>query len=52
MDGDGIAETRMVKFDRSELKALLSVGKATLTLTGEVGDTPFEGSDTIKVVSE
>ena len=46
---DGILE-RMVKFDRVEVIALLSVVEATLTITGEVSDTPFEGSDTIRVI--
>ena len=50
-DEDGILE-RMVKFDRTEVMALLSVGEATLTITGEVNDTPFEGSDTIRVIDE
>jgi len=48
---DGILE-RMVKFDRAEVIALLSVGEATLTITGEVNSTPFEGSDTIRVIEE
>ncbi len=51
-DGDGTTETRMVKFDRQAVIALLSVGEATLTITGEVNSTRFEGSDTIKVVCE
>jgi len=50
-DEDGVAD-RMVKFDRAELMALLSVGEATLTITGEVNDTPFEGSDTIEVIGK
>ncbi|NIO38196.1 hypothetical protein GTO27_10930, partial [Candidatus Bathyarchaeota archaeon] len=48
---DGILE-RMVKFDRAEVMALLSVGEATLTITGKVNDTTFEGSDTIRVISK
>jgi hypothetical protein len=47
-DTDGIPDL-MVKFDRAEVMALLSVGEATLTITGEVDGTPFEGSDTIRV---
>ena len=48
-DGDGILE-RMVKFDRSAVQAILSVGdEVEITVTGEVGGTPFEGSDTIRV---
>ena len=41
----------MVKFDRASLIDLLSVGKPTLTITGEVDGTPFEGTDTIKVIA-
>ena len=50
-DGDGIPE-RMVKFDRSEVVAILSLGAAVeLTVTGELTDgTLFEGSDTIRVI--
>jgi hypothetical protein len=47
-DGDGIPDL-LVKFDRAEVMALLSVGEATLTITGEVAGTPFEGSDTVRV---
>lgn len=41
----------MVKFDRSEVAAILSPGDAVeLTVTGELTDgTSFEGSDTIRV---
>ncbi len=46
---DGILE-RMVKFDKAEVMALLSVGEATLTITGEVNGTSFEGSDSIRVI--
>ncbi len=46
---DGILE-RMVKFDKAEVMALLSVGEATLTITGEVDGILFEGSDTIRVI--
>jgi len=38
-----------VRFDRTEVMALLSVGEATLTITGEVNGTPFEASGTIRV---
>ena len=50
-DEDGILE-RMVKFDRAEVMALLSVGEATLTITGKVKGTPFEGSDTVRVLGK
>lgn len=33
-------------------KHACSIGKATLTITGEVNDIPFEGSDTIRVIDE
>ena len=46
---DGILE-RMVKFDKAEVMALPSVGETTLTITGEVNGTPFEGSDSIRVI--
>ena len=47
-DEDGILE-RMVKFDRAGVMALLGVGEATLTITGEVNGTKFEGSDSVRV---
>jgi len=46
---DGILE-RMVKFDKAEVMALPNVGEATLTITGEVNDTSFEASDSIRVI--
>ncbi len=49
-DEDGILE-RMVKFDKAEVMASLSVGETTLAITGEVNGTPFEGSDSIRVIS-
>lgn len=48
-DTDGIPDL-MVKFDRQELIAILSVGEAKLTITGEVNGSPFEGTDTINVI--
>lgn len=49
-DNDGIPDL-MIKFDRTALIAWLSVGEATLLITGEAnGKTPFEGSDTIRVI--
>lgn len=48
-DTDGIPDL-MVKFDRQDLIAILSVGKAILTITGEVNDVSFEGTDTIIVI--
>ena len=50
-DDDGVLDL-MVKFDRQEVIALLSVDDATLTITGEVNGTHFEGSDTIRVIGE
>ena len=47
-DGDSVPDL-MVGFDRAEVMALLGVGEATLTVTGEVNGAPFEGSDTIKI---
>jgi len=51
-DDDGIPDL-MVKFNRQDVIALLSAGEATLTITGQLVDgTPFEGSDTIRVIGE
>ena len=51
-DDDDIPDL-MVKFDREELIPLLEVGDAELTVAGELTDgTPFEGSDTIRVIDE
>lgn len=50
-DKDGVLDL-MVRFKRAEVMALLSGGEATLTITGKVGDTPFEGSDIIRVIEE
>lgn len=50
-DEDGIPDL-MVKFDRASVIDLLSVGEATLTITGEVNGIPFEGNDTIRVIDE
>jgi hypothetical protein len=47
-DGDGALE-RMVKFPHAEVASGLSPGDVTLTVTGEVNGTLFEGSDTIRV---
>ena len=53
-DEDGIPDL-MVKFDRAQvialLMALLSVDEATLTITGEANEIPFEGTDTIRVIN-
>ncbi len=49
-DNNGIPDL-MVKFDRTAVIAFLSVGEATLMITGEVnGRTPFEGTDAIRVI--
>jgi hypothetical protein len=48
-DENGILE-RMVKFDKAEVTASLSAAEAILTITGEVNGTPFEGSDSIRVI--
>ena len=50
-DEAGISDL-MVKFDRQDLIDILSAGEATLTITGKVNDTPFEGSDTIRVIGK
>jgi hypothetical protein len=52
-DDDGVADL-MVKFDRSAVQKILEVGDAVeVTVTGQLTDgTPFEGSDTIRVISQ
>lgn len=50
-DNDGVLEL-MVKFDRAAAQAPLSVGEATLTITGTVNGVPFKGSDTIRVIDQ
>ena len=49
-DADGVSDL-MVRFDRQDVIALLSVGEATLTITGKINETPFEGIDTIRVTN-
>ncbi len=51
-DDDGISDL-MVKFDRQALIEYLdgATGDVTLRVKGEVAETPFEGEDTITVVS-
>lgn len=49
-DGDGIKDL-MVKFDRKEVIGILDTGEAVeITITGMVGETPFEGSDIVNVI--
>ena len=54
-DGDGVLE-RMVKFNRTEVASWICIdlgieyGNVTLTITGEADGTPFEGTDTVKVL--
>jgi len=53
-DGDGVQDL-MVKFNRAMVKDLIlsegiTYGNVTLTITGIVAGTPFEGSDSIRVI--
>jgi len=50
-NGNGVLE-RMVKFDRQKVIEILSPGvTVTLTVAGQLSDgTPFEGSDTIRII--
>ncbi|MFQ5621745.1 MAG: hypothetical protein ACE5FT_07995 [Candidatus Nanoarchaeia archaeon] len=48
---DGILEL-MVKFDRQDIIAIVSIGNVSLIITGKVNGTPFEGTDTIRVIDE
>jgi parallel beta-helix repeat protein len=41
----------MVKFSRSAVQQLLSVGKVELTVTGEVNGISFEGRDNIRIIN-
>ncbi|MBA7688959.1 hypothetical protein ES703_97449 [subsurface metagenome] len=51
-DGDGTVDL-MVKFDRAAMQGILQVGDVEITVTGELNDgTPFEGSDTIRVINK
>jgi len=49
-DRDGIPD-RMVKFSRSDIQALKSPGEFQAVVIGEVAGMPFQGSDTIWVIS-
>jgi hypothetical protein len=52
-DNDGIADTLMVKFDRSDVNEILEVGdEVEITVTGMVGTIPFVGSDIIRVIDQ
>jgi len=50
-DEDGLLEF-MAVFNRDLVKTILQVGNNTLTVTGEIEDTYFEGNDTINVKGE
>jgi hypothetical protein len=49
-DHDGISDL-MVKFDRSAVQALVSVGDVKLTVTGKWHAVLFSGSDNIRVIN-
>lgn len=47
----GLEQIAMAKFSRPAVQDMVSPGQATLTVTGEFNDdTPFSGSDTIRVI--
>lgn len=55
--GDVQSNALMLKFDRQVLKEYLKAKgitnvEVTLTITGKVNGTPFEGTDTIRVIHE
>jgi hypothetical protein len=50
-DKDAVPDL-MVQFSRQHLKDTLSVGEAALTITGEVDDTHFLGTATIRVIAK
>ena len=50
-DTDRISDLT-VEFDRQDVITLLSAGEATLTITGKVNETPFEGTDTIRIIGK
>jgi len=46
-------DTAIVKFSRSEVQGILSIGENEITVTGELMDgTVFEGTDKIKVINK
>lgn len=50
--GEVQEDVLMVKFDRSDVEEIVSLGQITLTVSGELLDgTPFSGSDTIRVIN-
>ena len=50
-DSDGISDL-MVKFSRSEVAKVVSVGDVKITVSGNLSDGKiFEGSDTIRVIN-
>jgi len=48
-DNDGIPDL-MVKFSRSAVQVMVSVGYAKMTVTGMVNGIQFEGWDNIRVI--
>lgn len=49
-DKDGVKDL-MVKFNRKAVQSILNPGTQTITITGTVSGFPFEGTDTIQVIS-
>ncbi|MFB0500537.1 MAG: hypothetical protein ACETWO_04620, partial [Candidatus Hadarchaeaceae archaeon] len=48
-DGDGILDL-MIKFDRSTVQSLVSVGEVELVITGKWHAVLFKGNDIIRVI--
>lgn len=48
--GMSASDKFIAKFERQDLEGVLAGDVVTFTVTGEINGTPFEGSDTIRVI--